>query len=283
MKIGIAGYGRMGAAIAARLQETGPAPLLWNRSKPAAAPLEGAEFAETPAALARACDLVITLVAGEDANRAIYGGPDGLLAAGGEGALLVNASTLSPGFVRALAAESAAAGARFLEAPVLGTVAPAREGRLVALLGGEPALVEAARPGLERFCRAVTLVGPVGAGAAMKIVHNSILSLYWRAVSEAFGYGRSQGLAIADMVDVVGDSFAANKQWPLKASMLKGQDSAVGFPIAGLAKELALFETLYAEAPASAAMIALARARADAAVAAGWGDRDVASIVLFQE
>jgi 3-hydroxyisobutyrate dehydrogenase-like beta-hydroxyacid dehydrogenase len=263
----------MGAAVAARLAETGAPAAAWTRSG-------HGSTAQSPRTLAEACDAVLTFVSGEEGDSAVYLGPEGLFAAP-PGPLLINHSTHAPRFAISLAEAAAARGHRFIEAPVLGTVAPARAGALVALLGATQAEADAAAPILARYCRAVRRLGPPGAGAGMKIVHNAILSLYWAGVSEAFAFGRAAGLADADMIATVGDSFATIGQWPLKERLLRGEGGEVGFPIAALARELALVAGEYAAYGAESESLSRARMRAEAACAAGWGARDVAELALY--
>jgi 3-hydroxyisobutyrate dehydrogenase-like beta-hydroxyacid dehydrogenase len=275
MRIGVAGLGRMGAAVFERLSAREQAPLAWNRSPHPLA------TAPTPRALAEACDVIVSFVSGESANHHVHAGADGLFEAV-NAPLLIACATLSPRCVRELSAQAHDRGARFVEAPVLGTVKPALQGELIALVGAAPEEVAVAQAALADLCRLTFNMGPVGAGAVMKIVHNVILSLYWCGVGEALGFGRANGVAVASMVDVIGESFAANRQWPLKASILREEDESVGFSIAGLAAELALIENEFETAGAFGPMLTLARARADAAVAAGWGERDVVSIALYR-
>jgi 3-hydroxyisobutyrate dehydrogenase len=124
-------------------------------------------------------------------------------------------------------------------------------------------------------------MGDVGAGASMKIVHNTLLTLYWRAAGEALSYGAAAGLAMQDMVGVIGDSFAAAKQWPLKVPVLLGEDAPAGFDLAGLAQEVAVTERLFAASGVPHDLLSITRADVQDAVAEGWGARDVAALALY--
>lgn len=281
MKVGLVGCGTLGSAIAERLLDQGCELIVWNRS-----PLRNERIAQqaTPATsprdVAERAFATLTLVSGEDANTAVYEGDTGLFAAAGEG-ILINLSTLSPRYFRALAVRAAESQTAFVEAPVLGTAAPARSGQLVALVAGGDAAIDRAEPVLRQFCRSLRRAGAEGTGAAMKIVHNTILTLYWRAVGEAFDFGRACGLSLDTMVDVIGDSFAANQQWPLKAAVLRGESTEAGFTLFNLEKELALQLGLYEQAGAPSPMLDLALERTRAAVVHGWGERDVASLAIL--
>ena len=141
MKIGIAGVGRMGAAIAERLMETGQDVLVWNRSGDKLAPLEakGAFVCVSPAALAEAAEVIITILTDAAAIEAVYESGDGLLSKKLGGRLLIEMSTVRPETEQALAERVRAAGGAFVECPVGGTVAPAKGGKLLGFAGGEVA------------------------------------------------------------------------------------------------------------------------------------------------
>ena len=141
MKVGVAGLGMMGAAIAQRLIEVGHTVTVWNRSGDKLKPVvtAGATAAATPAALASTCEVIITILTDAAAIDAVYGGPEGLLAGDVQGKLCVEMSTVQPATELALAEKVRRKGAAFVECPVGGTTGPARQGQLIGLLGAEPA------------------------------------------------------------------------------------------------------------------------------------------------
>lgn len=282
VQIGLAGTGRMGCAIARRILAAGFDLTVWNRSVDKCELLraQGANVASSPSALASECSLVLTLVSGEQSNLALYEGEGGLFSARTTTSFF-NLSTLSPQVVRRLHTGAAASGHAFIDAPVLGTVAPAERGELVILAGGDAAAIALATPLLQCFSRKIVTTGEVGTGTAMKLVHNTVLTLYWHAVGEAMGYGAASGLQTEDMVAVIGDSFAAIRQWPLKVPVLLEQTASAGFDLRGLEAEIAASEQLFDQAGVSHDMLSLARGTVDAAISKGWGDRDVAALALF--
>src|SRR5437764_549707 len=147
LKIGIAGTGRMGAAVAGRLLSVGHDVTVWNRTreKTEALALAGASVVATPAELATRAEIIITFLTDAAAIDATYHGSDGLLAADVRGKLFIDMSTVRPETEKALAAKVSAAGAALLECPVGGTVGPANEGRLFGFVGGEGSPVKRAR------------------------------------------------------------------------------------------------------------------------------------------
>lgn len=208
MKIGLAGTGRMGAAMAQRLLSLGHELTVWNRTPERTAPLaaEGARVAATPAALAASSELVLTILTNADAIEATYGGPSGLLSADVTGKLFVEMSTVRPHVEQALAGKVKAKGAAFIECPVGGTVGPAQTGKLLGFVGGEAGDVARARPVLGQLCRRVEHVGPVGAGARLKLAINLPLLVYWQALGEALALCQPLDIEPARLMDIIADT-----------------------------------------------------------------------------
>jgi 3-hydroxyisobutyrate dehydrogenase len=230
MQIGVAGLGRMGAAIALRLMEVGHTVTVWNRAAAKAKPLAdaGAKVAASPAELAGGAEAIITILTDAAAIEAVYNGPSGLLAADAKGKLFIEMSTVRPETEIALAAKVRAKGAALVECPVGGTTGPARQGKLIGLMGAEPADAARAKPILDQLCRRVEPCGPVGSGAIMKLAINLPLMVYWQALGEALALSRPLGLDPDRMMDLFADtSGGANVlkvRGPALAAMLKGKD-----------------------------------------------------------
>jgi 3-hydroxyisobutyrate dehydrogenase len=152
MRVGIAGVGRMGAAIAARLQETGHDIVVWNRTTDKLKPLVagGAIQAVTPADLVGKVDVVISILFDAAAIERVYRGENGLLSIDVADKLFIEMSTVRPHVQVALAEAVRARGGVHVECPVGGTTGPARVGKLIGLAGGEATDVARARPLLEQ-------------------------------------------------------------------------------------------------------------------------------------
>ncbi|HXW39834.1 MAG TPA: NAD(P)-binding domain-containing protein, partial [Xanthobacteraceae bacterium] len=139
MRIGVAGIGKMGAAIAARLIEVGHDVAAWNRTPEKAEAVAGATVAATPAELAARCETVITSLTDAAALDAVYNGPSGLLSGDVAGKLFIEMSTVLPATEMALAKAVRGKAAAFVECPVGGSTGPARQGKLIGLVGAEAA------------------------------------------------------------------------------------------------------------------------------------------------
>ena len=199
MKIGVAGLGAMGAAIAARLIELGHEVTVWNRTPEKAKPLgeAGAKVVGSPAEVAAASEAVITILTDGKAIDDVYNGPNGLLSGDVKGKLFIEMSTVAPKVETALAPKVKAKGATMVECPVGGSTAPARKGQLLGLMGAEAADAARALPILEQLCRKVVPCGPIGAGAAMKLAINLPLMVAWQAYGEAFAIAPQRRLDAA--------------------------------------------------------------------------------------
>lgn len=208
MKIGIAGVGRMGAAIAERLLKLGHTVTVWNRTTAKTAPLAaaGATVAATPAALASKSELIMTILTDADAIDATYRGKDGLLSGAVIGKLFVEMSTVRPEVERELAKSIQAKGAFLIDCPVGGTVGPARDGKLLGFAGGTESHLQRAKPVLEQLCRRVDHCGAIGAGAAMKLAINLPLSVYWQACGEALTLCKPLGLDPAKLIEIFAET-----------------------------------------------------------------------------
>jgi 3-hydroxyisobutyrate dehydrogenase len=288
MHIGIAGLGRMGGAIAARLIEVGHPVTVWNRSSGKAKPLAdaGAKVAASPAALAGMVETVVTILTDAAAIEEVYGGPSGLLAGDVTGKLFIEMSTVQPASEVALAGKVRAKGAAFVECPVGGTVGPARQGKLLGLMGGEPADAARAKPILEQLCRRLEHCGAVGTGSTMKLAINLPLMVSWLSFGEAFALCRNVGIEPKRLLDLFADTSGGTNALKARAgaiaTMLEGGDmGAPTFDIDSGRKDL---RTMLAQAKDSGVELPLverALACFDEASRAGWGARDNAAMPVY--
>ena len=278
----------MGSVMASRFlprsESPGPVELhVWNRTGARTAQLvaAGARRAESPAALAKTCDVVISMLHDDDAVRDVFLRADGLIAAG-PGKLFIEMSTIRPGTIRELGRAVSSAGSAIIEAPVSGTVGPARDGRLLAFAGGTPDQLERAQPILQRLCRRVIHAGPIGHGALLKLVVNLPLAVYWQALAESLALGRAGGLDYALMLDALQDSSAALAVLGMKTPAILEPQTAAAFDVSSMHKDvLSMIETGSAlGVPMPATSVALASYAA--AKAHGLGNADAVAIVRFQ-
>jgi 3-hydroxyisobutyrate dehydrogenase len=233
MHIGIAGIGKMGSNIAQRLMECGHKLTVWNRSSDKTKPLAeaGASVARTPAELASAVETVITIVTNADAIDAVYDGPQGLLAGDVKGKLFIEMSTVPPEAQVARAGKVRAKGAGYVECPVSGSVIPARSGKLLGLMGGEPEDAARARPILDQLCRRVQYAGPAGSGALLKLAVNLPLMIYWQALGEQLALCKDLKIDPKDLLDFLSETSGAatvlKQRMPGIVARLKNEKSDI--------------------------------------------------------
>jgi 3-hydroxyisobutyrate dehydrogenase len=233
MHIGIAGIGNMGSNIGARLMEVGHTLTVWNRTAEKTRALTdiGANVTRTPAELASKVEMVITILTNAEAIDAVYDGPQGLLAGDVRGRVFVEMSTVPPEAQVARADKVRARGAGYVECPVSGSVIPARSGKLMGLMGAEPADAGRARPVLEQLCRRVMHAGPVGSGALLKLAVNLPLMIYWQALGEQLALCKSLPIDPKELLDFISEtSGAANvlkQRMPGIVARLKNEPSDI--------------------------------------------------------
>src|SRR5689334_4638657 len=288
LKIGIAGVGRMGAAIAARLIACGHSVSVWNRTPQKAQALSsaGATACATARALAGASDVVITILTDADAIDATYRGTEGLLGGDVRGKLFIDMSTVRTEVEKALAASVSAKGAALVECPVGGTVGPAKQGKLFGFVGGSAADVERARPVLAELCRRIEHVGPVGAGASVKLAINLPLLVYYQALDEALSLCDGVGVDPQRLIDIFADTSGGPNMLKVRgpaiaATLQGGETTPVTFDVDLIRKDL---RTMLEEAAALGVrlpLVALALERYDEAAKNGFGPKDATMLPSY--
>jgi len=285
MKIGICGTGRMGSSIAQRLMAVGHEVGVWNRDGVKTKPLTeaGATRYESPAALAAGSDVVIVMLLNDAACDAVYRDPQGIVKAKLAGKLVIDMSTVRPDTMQTLGALVVEQGAAFVESPVGGSTGPAKEGKLFALVGGEKADVARAMPILEQLCRRIEHIGPLGAGATMKLAINLPLLVYWQALGESLTICKSLNLPADRLIDILSDTAGAptamKGRGAVIAKVLSGQPlGPTAFGLSAAKKDLAtavqFAATLHAQLPVAASALACF----EEAEAAGLGGADATAI-----
>ena len=246
MRVGVAGLGRMGTIIAERLLGANYEVTVWNRSAGKADTLaeRGAKAAKSLRELVASCDMVVTIVSDDAAVTEVYTGKEGLLAGDCAGKLLVDMSTVRPATHQDTAKKVEAAGGRFVECPVGGSVKLASEGKLLGFAGGDAADVERARPVLEHLCRRIDHAGPMGAGAALKLAINLPLLVYWQALGEAValceGYGFDPELLVEVFSESSGGPNTLKVRGPNIVKALKGEEVPLTVDLTTMRKDLGL-------------------------------------------
>jgi 2-hydroxy-3-oxopropionate reductase len=230
-KVGFIGLGVMGRPMAGNLLAAGADLVVHNRSRAAQEALvaRGAAGAETVAEVARRADIIITMLADDQAVRSVVG--DELLPAARPGSLIVDMSTVSPALSRELAARAAQRDVGMLDAPVSGGDVGAREGTLSIMVGGDAADLERARPVLEVLGGTITHVGPAGAGQVVKACNQVLVAVTIGGISEALVLGAKQGVAADIILDVLSGGLAANRVMEVRRANFLDHSFVPGFRV----------------------------------------------------
>lgn len=282
-RVGFAGLGTMGAAMAANVLRAGFPLSAWNRSPGRGADLAaaGATLVDDPMALGAASDIAVVCVSDTpDVERVLFGGDgrpgvaDGLIA----GALVIDCSTIDPTATRDFAARLAARGIGLVDAPVTGGSEGAQKGTLAILVGGEPADVERATPILQAMGKSVTHFGPAGAGQAAKAVNQVILAGTYLGVAEGMVLALKAGLDPDQVVSALSGGAAASWVLANRSGRMIANDYPLGFRIALHLKDLGIALALAKETGAVLPVAALAAQFEAGLVAEGNGGDDNAAL-----
>jgi 3-hydroxyisobutyrate dehydrogenase len=283
MKIGIAGTGKMGTAIAARLKSVGHDLLVWNRTeaKAKAAMDLGATWCTTPKDLLQQADIVICLLTNEQALDDVYFSANGLLSAPAPGKLIIEMSTVSPDKQAGMAEKAAKVGVKYLECPVGGSIGPAKEGKLIGFVGGSAEDLEIVRPLLEQMCKRVEHVGNHGAGSMMKLAINLPLMLYWHTFAEALSLIQPLGLDPKRVIDIFsetsgGPNLLKTRGAFIAQSLIDGKSDTVNVTLNTVIKDLNAMKTHAQTLNRKLPLSELAMANFEASSKSGLGDADVA-------
>lgn len=268
----------MGSRIAQRFLDAGHDVVLWNRTSERMARLEGlgAVPAGSPADAAGRADVVVTMVSDPAALRAVSGGPAGV-AAGITGATtLVEMSTVGPAAISRLAS-ALPPGTGLLDAPVLGSFAEAESGSLRIFVGGPASLVERWTPLLSALGSPVH-VGPLGAGAAAKLVANSTLFGALGILGEALALADGLGLSRDATFEVLAATPLA-AQAERRRGQIETGEYPTRFTLSLARKDVDLILEAAASTGVDLRLVAAARTWLAEAEDAGWGDRDYAAVL----
>lgn len=282
-RVGFVGLGRMGAPMAANVADAGFDLVVWNRSIARAeqvAAKTNATVCATPRELAERCDVVITMLADDAASEQVHVGEAGLFAAVGGAHHFVAMGTLSPRHVSELAAQ---AGDRVvLDAPVSGSVDAARDAELMIMVGADDAAIEPIRPVLAAMGREILCLGSVGRGATMKLAINMLIHGLNQTLAEALTLAEAVGIDPADAYRAIEESAAAAPVIRYrKALYLHEAANPVSFALSLARKDVALAVELAAEFDVAVPQTQLNLDQLTAAERAGYGERDMASLVHY--
>ena len=280
MRVGFVGLGTMGGAMAANAARAGFEVSAWNRTPGRAADLAdlGVYLLESPAAVAAASEIVITIVSDTPDVEAVLFGPAGVAEGAKAGSLVVDMSTISPSATRDFAARLATNGVAMLDGPVSGGSEGAKKGTLSIFIGGHAADLERARPVLQSLGTTITHVGPIGSGQAVKAVNQVILAGTYIGVAEGIVLAIKAGLDVEQTVAAL--SGGAAQSWVLtnRSGRMLANDYPLGFKVSLHRKDLGIALSMARELGASLPISALVEAIEAGVMGQGHADDDMSAV-----
>src|SRR5471030_3449490 len=270
-RVAFIGLGRMGHGMAGRYLDAGFTLAVWNRSKAKAEDLiaRGARWATSPADAADGADAVVTMVADDEASRAVWLGKDGAAKTAESGTLAIECSTVSHAHALDLARALRGRGLFYIDSPVTGLPDAAASGKLTLLVGAEPADLEKARPYLAPLSTTIRHFGAVGSGTVYKLINNLMGAIQIAGIAEGLAIPEQAGLDMKLVLEAIETGVAASPQVIRHSKRMAARDFAGATFTAALrhkdaAYAVALAESLLAEAPllGRAAVAAYDRAKA---------------------
>jgi 3-hydroxyisobutyrate dehydrogenase-like beta-hydroxyacid dehydrogenase len=285
-RIGFIGMGLMGRPMVRCLMKAGFPVQVWNRSKEKARELldAGATWGDTPAALARQADVVLTMVTDSAASEEVICGPAGVLAGAHPGLVLIDMGSIAPEKSRAIAAKAKAAGVPMLDAPVTGNPKVASEGKLGIMAGGPKATFDACLPVFEAMGIKIIHVGEAnGLGTTLKLINNLIMGVAIEAVAEALVLAGKAGIDPVKVVEITSVGGARTGAMETRGPRMIKHDFSPHFSANNMYKDLSAALQLAGEVGAflPAAGISLEMLRA--VKNQGKGDLDSASVITVIE
>jgi len=287
MKIGIIGFGKMGAAIAARLVECGYEVVAWSRDIQKVEISNIAVAASTPQQVIQKSDVIISILANDEATERAYFGEDGICSARLDGKIVIEMCTMLSERAKQLCQAVRSAGGAFLECPVGGTVKPARDGALVGMAAGDPTTFDKVKPILGELTRRLDFLGEVGNAAAMKLAINLPLMVYWGALGEAVALLGRHNINVEQAFDILTDSSGAigpakARQAPIIELIKNGQSGVSNFAIDQAIKDMNLMKSQASQNGIDCPIITAALDTAKLANDAGWDKKDISLLAAWR-
>ncbi len=279
MKIAVLGLGLMGAAIALRLKGQGLDVVGWNRTPEKAGGLagQGLETTGTVREAIERSDLVVLALSDSDAIAEV------LFQAGTDisirDRILLQMGTIAPEESRSIATRVEAAGGEYLEAPVLGSLPEARNGRLILMAGGKRSLFERCLSVLNALGPDPRLVGDVGQGAALKLAMNQLIAGLTASFSLSLGLVRAEGIDVEQFMEPLRGSALYAPTFDKKLDKYLSHDyGRANFPLKHLLKDVRLFRRVAEQTGMDTAMITTIEAACIRALSEGYGDQDYSAL-----
>lgn len=281
MKIAFLGLGIMGSRMAERLIRAGFELTVWNRTAGKSIGLKklGAKEAASPKEAAADVDVAITMLADPASVEQVAFGKNGLLEGLKKGTLYIDMTTVSPETSVKLGAACAERGVAFLDAPVTGSKPAAASGELLLMVGGEPSVLERARPVLQPMSKKIVHMGAIGQGSLMKLVNNLSMAGAMAAFFEGFTLGKRSGLSGEAILEVLTSGALASPLLRLKGEAVLKENFEPLFSLKHMAKDVHLAVEESERKKFKAPISRLLEGLFQEAQRRGFGEEDYAALI----
>ena len=284
-RVGFIGIGLMGAQMSRKILEAGYPLMVWNRKKEKAGPLlsAGAQWADSPKAVAQASDVVITMVTDSAASEEVICGKNGVLEGTHPGLVLIDMGSIAPEMSRSIAERARAKGIPMLDAPVTGNPKVASEGKLGIMVGGPRETFDACLPIFEKIGVKIIHVGENGKGTTLKLINNLIMGVAIEAVAEALVLAAKAGIDPQKVVEITSVGGARTGAMETRGGRMIKHDFSPHFSVNNMHKDLSSALHLGEEMGVSLPAASISREMLRAAKSQGKGDMDSCVVVTVIE
>jgi 3-hydroxyisobutyrate dehydrogenase-like beta-hydroxyacid dehydrogenase len=284
-KIGFIGIGIMGEAMAANLLKAGYEVCVYARKAGKAQALAalGATVAATPAEVAAQSEAVVVMVKADADVEEIVMGKAGIVVGASPGLYILNGTTILPSTSKRLAAAVAARGIVMLDCPVTGSAPQAKEGKLTFIVGGDAAAFEACKPVMLAMGKAAFHLGASGSGSYAKLANNAMYVINLLSFVEAVSIASKSGIDPERFIEIVSLGGARSAASESKLPTILARDFSPAFSLAMMNKDLGLVKELAAELGVTTPVFDAVKAVMGQALAKGWGEEDLSSVVKLYE
>ncbi|MBI4306726.1 MAG: NAD(P)-dependent oxidoreductase [Chloroflexi bacterium] len=286
MRVGFIGLGNMGLGMANNLLKGGIDLTVWNRSQPKADELvaRGAREAASPAELTGQVDVVLACLADIPTSREVFLGSEGVIAHAGSGQILVDHATVDLQTSRDCHEAAAKKRASFLDAPISGGPLGARDATMSIMVGGDRPAFDRVRPVFEKMGKTVRYMGPSGAGTAMKLINQLLVTVNVCAAAEAFQLANKAGIDINEAASVLaaswGQSRMVERSAPITAARNFERSAA---PVRNLVKDIGIIVDLSSKMGFALPLSKVAQELIQETRDLGFGEGDISAVLLALE
>lgn len=285
MRVGLIGLGKMGQAMAARLLAAGHDPTVYNRTRQKAEETLalGAQWAETPYALAARSEVVLSIVTDSAAVEQIALGPQGILSGLPAGGIHCDMSTVAPDGASRMAALYREKGRGFVQAPVLGSTKQIAAGTLLVVAGGEEADVAACEPVWRAFSERVWRLAGASEAASAKLACNLLIGHMIAGLGQSLLFGAKLGVPPETLLDILGASAMGNAMFASKGKTVIDRNFAANFFVRHMLKDLTLASDAARTVDLPLPINGLTRELFVAAMQQGYADEDYSAVIQVLE